>query len=223
MKTTVHKADAQLRQDVIEEIERDRRFKPAELGVEVDQGVVTLIGTVSSYAKVTAAADIAADIAGTKAVANELTVRAADSLFVGDTELAAAIRSALKWDADLPDEMIEVIVRHGVVTLKGSVDYWYQRQAAAVRVGALAGVVAINNHIVVVAPLMADGDIRANIERALARRIPLAARHIKTEVKGGMVRLTGNVHLNSDRLQAEKAAWTTEGVRDVENKLVPTW
>lgn len=223
MKKTVSKPDAQLRQDVIDEIERDRRFKPAELGVEVDQGIVTLIGTVSSYAKVTAAADIAADIAGTKGVANELTVRAADSLFMDDTELAAAIRNALKWDADLPEEMIEVIVRHGVVTLRGSVDYWYQRRAAAARVGTLAGVTAINNDIVVVPRAIADGDIRANIEKAVARRIPLAARHIKTEVDGGVVRLTGNVQFQSDRLQAEKAAWATEGVRDVENKLIPTW
>jgi osmotically-inducible protein OsmY len=181
------------------------------------------VQTVSSYAKVTAAADIAADIAGTKGVANELTVRATDSLLTGDTELAAAIRNALKWDTDLPDEMIEVIVRHGVVTLKGSVDYWYQRRAAAVRVGTLAGVTAINNHIVVVPRAIDDGDIRANIEKAMARRIPLAARHIKTEVKGGVVRLTGNVQFYSDRLQAEKAAWATEGVRDVENKLIPTW
>ena len=121
------------------------------------------------------------------------------------------------------DEMIEVIVRHGVVTLKGSVDYWYQRRTAAARVGTLAGVTAINNHIVVVPPMIADGDIRANIEQAMARRIPLAARHIKTEVKGGIVRLTGNVQYHSDRLQAGKAAWSTEGVREVENKLVPTW
>lgn len=223
MKTTISKTDAQLRQDVIEEIERDRRFKPAELGVEVDQGIVTLIGTVSSYAKVTAAAEIAAEIAGTKGVANELTVRATGHLVMDDTELAAAVRNALKWDADLPDEMIEVIVRHGVVTLQGSVDYWYQRRAAAVRVGSLAGVSAINNHIVVVAPVMADGDIRTNIEKAIARRIPLASRHIKTQVKGGMVHLEGNVQFYSDRVQAEKAAWTTEGVRDVENKIVPTW
>lgn len=48
MKTTVFKTDSQLRQDVIDEIERDWRFKAAELGVEVDQGVVTLTGTVSS-------------------------------------------------------------------------------------------------------------------------------------------------------------------------------
>jgi len=223
MKTTMFKTDAQLRQDVTDEIERDWRFKPAELGVEVDQGIVTLTGTISSYTKLTAAADIAAEIAGTKGVANELTVRMPENILMNDTELAAAIHNALKWDIDLPDEKIEVIVRHGVVTLKGSVDYWYQRRAAAARVGTLTGVSAINNHILVVPPVLSDPDIRANIEKAIARRIPLAARNIKVEVKAGVVQLAGNVQFYGDRLQAEKAAWMTEGVRNVENKLIATW
>lgn len=223
MKTTMFKTDSQLRQDVIDEIERDWRFKPAELGVEVDQGIVTLTGTVSSYTKLTTAADVAAEIAGTKGVANELTVRPPVNIVMNDTELAAAIRNALKWDVDLPEDKIDVIVRHGVVTLKGTVDYWYQRRAAAARVGTLTGVSAINNHIIVVPPVHSDWEIRANIEKAVARRIPLAARHIKVEVKAGVVRLDGNVQFYSDRTQAEKAAWMTEGVRNVENRLIATW
>src|SRR6185295_819970 len=124
MKTAVFKSDSQLRQDVIDEIERDWRFKRAELGIEVDQGIVTLTGTVSSYPKLVAAADIAADIAGTKGVANELTVHTPDLARPNDTELASAVCGALKWDVDVPDEKIEVIVRNGIVTLKGTVDYW---------------------------------------------------------------------------------------------------
>lgn len=223
MKTTIFKSDTQLRQDVIDEVERDWRFKPAELGVEVDQGIVTLTGTVSSYTKLTAAADIAAEIAGTKGVANDLTVRTPVNILMNDTELAAAVHNTLKWDVDLPHEKIEVIVRHGVVTLKGSVDYWYQRRAAAARVGTLTGVSAINNHIIVVPPVLSDPDIQVNIEKAIARRIPLAARHIKIEVKAGVVNLAGDVQVYSDRVQAEKAAWMTEGVRNVENKLIATW
>jgi osmotically-inducible protein OsmY len=176
MKTLVFKTDSQLRKDVIDEIERDWRFKAAELGVEVDQGIVTLTGTVSSYPKLMAAADIAAEI-----------------------------------------------VRHGVVTLKGSVDYWYQKRAAGDRVVTLSGVSAIDNHITVVPPSISDHDIRANIERAVERRIPLAARHITISVKGGLVTLSGNVQFYSDRTLAEKAAWMTEGVRTVINKLVATW
>jgi osmotically-inducible protein OsmY len=223
MKTTMFKTDSQLRQDVIAEIERDWRFKAAELGVEVDQGIVTLTGTVSSYPKLVAAADIAAEIAGTKGVANELTVHTPGLTGPNDTELAATVRTTLKWDVDVPEERIEVIVRNGAVTLKGSVDYWYQKRAAGERVITLAGVSAINNHITVVPPSISDSDIRTNIEKAVQRRIPLAARHIKIEVKDGVVTLSGDVQFYGDRVHAEKAAWMTEGVRSVVNKLVATW
>jgi len=223
MKTLVFKTDSQLRKDVIDEIERDWRFKEAELGVEVDQGIVTLTGTVSSYPKLMAAADIAAEIAGTKGVANELTVRTPGLTGPNDTELAAAVRTALKWDVDVPEAKIDVIVRHGVVTLKGSVDYWYQKRAAGDRVVTLNGVSAIDNHITVVPPSISDHDIRAKIEKAVERRIPLAARHITVNVKDGLVTLSGNVQFYSDRTLAEKAAWMTEGVRTVINKLVATW
>jgi osmotically-inducible protein OsmY len=223
MKMTTFKTDSKLREEVIDEIERDWRFKAAELGVEVDQGVVTLTGTVSSYPKLVAAADIAAEIAGTKGVANELTVRTPGLTGPNDTELAGAVRTALKWDIEVPEERIDVIVRNGVVTLKGSVDYWYQKRTAGDRVVTLAGVSAINNHITIVPPAISDHDIRTNIEKAIERRIPLAAQHITVDVKDGLVTLSGNVQLYSDRLQAERTAWTTEGVRTVVNKLVATW
>ncbi|HEV8656495.1 MAG TPA: BON domain-containing protein [Candidatus Limnocylindria bacterium] len=223
MKTTLFKSDSQLRQDVIDEIERDWRFKAAELGVEVDQGIVTLTGTVSSYSKLVAAADIAAEIAGTKGVANELTVHARDMAHPNDTELASAVRNALKWDVDVPDEKIEVIVRDGVVTLKGAVDYWYEKSSAAASVRNIAGVSAINNHIAVLPPKVSDHDIGTAIDKAIARRIPLAARNIKVQVEHGHVTLTGNVQFYGDRLQAERSAWTTEGVRGVDNKIIATW
>ncbi|HEY6203753.1 MAG TPA: BON domain-containing protein [Candidatus Limnocylindria bacterium] len=223
MKTTVVKTDAQLRQDVIDEIERDWRFKAAELGVAVDRGVVTLTGTVSSYPKLMAAADIAAEIAGTQGVANELVVRSPGLTGPNDTELASAVRTALKWDVDMPEEKIEVIVRRGAVTLKGSVDYWYQKRAAGDRVAALKGVSAINNHITVVPPSIPAHAIRTSVERAIERRIPLAARHITVGVMDGLVTLSGNVEFSGDRALAEKAAWMTEGVRAVINKLVAAW
>jgi osmotically-inducible protein OsmY len=223
MKTTVVKTDAQLRQDVVDEIERDWRFKAAELGVEVDRGVVTLTGTVSSYPKLMAAADIAAEIAGTKGVANELTVRTPGLTGPNDTELAGAVRTALMWDVDVPEEKIEVIVRKGAVTLKGSVDYWYQKRAAGDRVAALTGVSAVNNHITVVPRSVSDDSIRTSVQTAIERRIPLTARHITVHVKDGLVTLSGSVQFYGDRALAEKAAWMTLGVRTVVNKLAATW
>jgi osmotically-inducible protein OsmY len=223
MKATMFKTDAQLRQDVIDEIERDWRFKPAEIGVEVDQGIVSLTGTVSSYTKLMAAANIAAEIAGTKGVANELTVRLPGTALPNDGDVAAQVRAALKWDVDVPEEKIEVIVRNGAVTLKGKVDYWYQKKAAGDTVARLSGVAAVNNHITVVPPVQSDRDVRDEIVKAIGRRIPLAADRIKVEVKDGIVTLSGNVQFYADRLQAEKAAWMTEGVRNVINQLAATW
>lgn len=223
MTTSIFKTDAQIRQDTLDELERDWRFKPAEIGVEVDQGVVTLTGTVSSYTKLLAAGDITADIAGVRGVANELTVRTPGMGLPNDAEIAGAVRNALKWDPDVPDEKIEVLVRNGAVTLKGTVDYWYQRKAACDTAMRISGVGALNDHITVTPPRLVDADVRDEIRKALKRRIPLASDNIGVHVSDGTVTLTGNVQFYSDRLQAERAAWMTEGVRNVVNSLSTTW
>ena len=223
MKAVIVKTDTQVRQDTLDELERDWRFKPAEVGVEVDAGVGTLTGTVSSYTKLLAAADIAANIAGVRGVANELTVRTPGTGVPNDTDIAGAVRNALKWDPDVPDEDVEVLVRNGTVTLKGTVDYWYQRKSACDTAMRIGGVGAVNDQIVVTPPRLTDGEMREEIRKAIRRRVPLAADNIGVQVKDGTVTLTGTVQFYSDRLQAEKSAWTTEGVRNVVNSLNTTW
>ena len=64
--------------------------------------------------------------------------------------MALAIVHALKWDAVVPTDELEVVVSHGYVTLKGQVDWYYQREAAGRVVQRLAGVKAVNNTIIVV-------------------------------------------------------------------------
>jgi osmotically-inducible protein OsmY len=44
-------ADVRIRQDVLEELAWDPHVDDTEVGVEVDDGVVTLTGTVTSWAK----------------------------------------------------------------------------------------------------------------------------------------------------------------------------
>ena len=168
MKTTAIRSDEQLRKAVIDELERDPRFKGAEIGVEVDQGIVTLTGTVSTYSMVVAAADIAAQIEGTGGVANELTLLTSDLAHPSDTELASAVRQALERDVNTPDEKIEVIVRYGVITLKGMVDYWYQKICAAECATAIPGVSAIDDQISVVPVAGPDTDIGAAIDKSIA-------------------------------------------------------
>jgi osmotically-inducible protein OsmY len=216
------KDDAELQADVLAEIARDPRFRPAEIGVEVDSGVVTLTGTVSSYPKLTAAANIAVEIAGVKGVANELTLEMSSTFLRTDTELVGAIREALRWDIEVPDEKVEVIVRNGRVTLKGTVDYWYERVAAVKAVERLSGIVAVSDQIAVKPQPAGDADVATEIGDAIARRTS-GANRISIDVKAGAVTLHGRALTPHDRFQAEKAAWSTKGVRTVTNQIEVTW
>lgn len=219
----LYKTDAHLQEDVQAELNRDWRFKPAEIGVEVDAGVVTLTGTVSSYTKLIAAGEVAAQIAGAKGVANDLTVRAPGTTITSDTQIVEAVRNALLWNADVPEQKIDVIVRNGAVTLKGKVDYWYQRKAAADAAGHVTGVITVSDQIEIVPPKLADLDIKADIRKALMRRMPYAADAIHVEVAHGVVTLTGEVRSYSDRVQAANAVWAATGVKNVVNQLKATW
>lgn len=223
MDTRAFKSDTQIRRDTLDELERHWRFKPAEIGVEVDDGVVTLTGTVSSYAKLLAAAEVASAIAGVKGVANELVVRIPGLGVASDADLAASIATAFRVDPDVNEEAIEIVVRDGIVTLRGTVGYWYQRNAAEEGARRIAGVVSVKNGIRVVPPMRSDTELKDEIRRAIHRRIPLAAERIGVEVSDGAVTLRGNVEFYSDRVQAEKSAWMTEGVRSVINSLTTTW
>src|SRR6266542_277176 len=90
-------------------------------------GVVTLTGVVSSYAKKLAAQEAAHRISGGLDVANDVEVRP-DGVFVrSEADIARAVRHILEWDALVPDEPIKSTVSHGWVTLEGDVDFWHQR------------------------------------------------------------------------------------------------
>lgn len=211
------KTDREIQLDVLAEIARDVRFKPAELGVEVDAGVVTLTGTVTSYPKLAAAAEIAGDVPGVKDVANKLMVEIAPYAVRDDTRIAQAVRNALEWDTTVPEERIDSVVRNGAVTLTGTVDFWYERKAAADAVRNLLGVKFVNNHIVIAQRTHGDAAIQEEIKRALLRRFPLHG--LDVTVLRGIATLTGEVFSYRNRHDAENIAWNTSGVKDVLNKI----
>lgn len=216
---TDRKTDRQIQLDVLAEIDRDWRFKHAELGVEVDDGIVTLLGTVSSYVKVAEAARIASGIPGVRAVANKLTVQVSPDLAIDDTGVAKRVRAALEW-ADVPDTKIETVVRKGIVTLTGTVDHGYERQAAVDAVARIAAVRSIDDHIVVKPEPRSDQAIFEEIRSALARRLPWSSKAIDLTVTNGVVTLMGTVPRFMDRHDAQLTAWMSRGVSDVQNRIV---
>jgi osmotically-inducible protein OsmY len=73
-----------------------------------------------------------------KAIADEIDVRLTGT--TNDTDIANAALYALKWHTWIPNEKIKVTVSNGWITLEGTVDWQYQREAAREAVCHLQGV-----------------------------------------------------------------------------------
>jgi osmotically-inducible protein OsmY len=220
MAQAIKKTDTQIHHDVLEELQWDSRVDEKEVGVQVAGGVVTLTGTVTSWAKRMAAQEAAHRVIGVLDVANDVQVKVLlGGLAPTDTEIAQAVRRALEWDVFVPEEKITSTVTGGWVTLEGTVEGWSQRNDAERAVRNLTGVKSVVNKITVMPPNAVTEDVQKAIEQALERRAEREARQIRVDVRDGTVTLTGSVHSWAERKSVLAAARFTPGVRTVEDHL----
>jgi osmotically-inducible protein OsmY len=212
------KPDTTLMRDVMDELKWEPSVSEKEIAVAVKDGVVTLSGNVQSYAQKRAAEQAVSRVAGVRAVAEDIEVKLPTSLQRSDTEIAHAVINALKWDTEVPEEVIKVKVENGWVTITGTVEFFYQKSAAERCVRFLNGVKGVTN-IISVKPSVVMTKVSENIEAALKRRAEMDADKIKVETKGGKVTLKGSVHSWTELKEAENAAWATPGVWSVDDRL----
>ena len=213
------KSDAEVRKAVLRELEWDSRTNDAAVDVEVAGGVVTLVGTVSSWAKKVAAQEAAHRVHGVLDVANNLQIVVLGSDGRSDTEIAQAVRLALQWDVFVPDTRIRSTVSRGWVTLEGDVDYLNQRDDCERAVRPLAGVRGVTTKIEVAQSQADPAAIKSAIEAALARRAEREAHHVGVLVENGRATLNGTVGSRAERDAVVGAARGTAGVRAVDDRL----
>ena len=210
--------DRDLKQRVENALEWEPSIDQSDIGVSVDEGVVTLRGNVRSYAEKSTAERVALRVYGAKAVANDLNVRLGVGDERTDTDIAQAAVAALKWNTVVPSDRVTVTVSKGWITLKGTVEWQYHKDAAARAVRDLTGVRGVANEIVV-KPRVSPGDVRAKIEAAFLRSAEIDARRVSVAVQDGKIILTGNVRSWAERQEAERAAWAAPGVTQVDDRL----
>src|SRR5467141_3164354 len=215
---TETRTDTQIQQDVLAELKWEPRLLPNEIGVIVKDGIVTLTGWVDSYTKRWAAEDAAHRVKGVKAVANDIEVRLSTANERTDADIAAAAVRALEWDAFVPIDRLDVTVSQGWVTLKGEVEWQYQKQDAERVVRRLSGVKGVTN-LILVKPHVAPSELKQKIEQALVRSAETDARRITVDVDGSKVVLKGTVRSWAEREEAARSAWSAPGVASVDNRI----
>jgi osmotically-inducible protein OsmY len=213
------RTDEEIQADVLEELKWDTRVRPNEIGVAVKDGIVTLTGWVDSYLKKMAAEEAAHRVRGVKAVANDIEVRLPGSAERTDADLAKAVLNALRWEAAIPAGKLDVTVSQGWVTLKGEVEYAFQKSDAERVVQRLSGVKGVTN-LITIKPPVSPTDLKQQIERALIRNAETDARNITVEVQGSKVILRGTVRSYAEKQAAEDTAWAAPGVSEVENYIM---
>ncbi|GHO94631.1 BON domain-containing protein [Reticulibacter mediterranei] len=218
MTTVSSRTDEDIQRDVLDELAWDTRVRPNEVGVSVKDGIVTLTGWIDSYSKKLAAEAAAHRVYGVKAVVNDIEVSIPGYAERTDADLAAAVVNALRWDAGIPAGKIDVTVSQGWVTLKGEVDYGFQKRDAERAIRHLSGIRGISN-LITVKPTLLPIDLKRSIEKELVRNAETDAKNITVEVDGSKVILRGAVRSYAEKKAVEEAAWAAPGVTEVDNQI----
>jgi osmotically-inducible protein OsmY len=212
------KTDQQLQQAVIDELTWDPSVHASQIGVIVKDGVVTLDGEVSSFAEKWGAERAAQRVTGVQALAVGLDVKLSALGKRSDSDIARSAQTALHWCSSCPSETIQLMVEDGWITLTGSVEWHYQKQAATDALRYLIGVTGVSDQISI-SPKVLSTVVKADIEAALKRRSTSDAQEIHVDVHGADVTLSGTVHSWAERELARHSAWGTKGVRQVVDNM----
>jgi osmotically-inducible protein OsmY len=212
------KTDAELKSDVLAEMGWNPAIDTSHISVAVKDGVVALMGHVDSYAGKCAVERAVKRVSGVREIAMEIDVKLAPGHLRNDAEITAAIESAFRWHALIPEELLRVKVESGFVTLEGEVEWDFQRSHAEKAVRPLTGVRGLVNNITL-KPRPRPDNIVDGIREALVRHADAEARHIDVRLDGNTVTLQGKVDSWAERELVQGAAWSAPGISKVINEI----
>lgn len=207
------KTDKQLKEDVEQELRWEPSVREEHIGVSAKDGVVELDGEVASYAEKWGAERAALRVAEVRALASKIAVILDSANSRTDEDIARAAKVALDWDYSAPRQT-KVKVSDGWVTLEGTAEWQYRREAANRIVGQLSGVKGVINNIVL-KPTVNPSDVKTKIEKAFKRSAAIDAGNIKVDASEGAITLRGKVKSWYERDEAEREAWAAPGVTSV--------
>ena len=212
------KTDSEIKQDILDELAWQPNIDETQIGVIVEDGVVTLTGIVNEFSKKVAAKKAVKSVVGVKAIAEDIEVKYGDDYKKSDQEIAKAAVNTLEWNASVPKEKVMIAVENGYIYLSGKVDWEYQKNSAKRAVAYLMGVKGVVNNIEI-QPKVKPSDVKDKIARAFKRSADVDASEILIDVEGSTVRLRGTVNSIKEKEDAQSAAFRAPGIIKVKNEL----
>jgi len=217
--TIMKKNDEILQKEAIEALKWEPFLHSNKINVRVQDGIVTLDGTVDTYAHKKEAEEVIRNISEVKGLVNDVKVELFLPAVKNDKEIASSVRLALKENWVVPDGKIQVTVKQGWVTLEGILHWNFQRKAAESAIRYLKGVRGVIDNIKIEAEI--KNELRKElVEKALKRSWILDLNNIRVRADGKTIFLSGIVSSLFQREEAEKIAWKTPGVWYVDNEII---
>jgi osmotically-inducible protein OsmY len=210
--------DTTLQQNVVAALAWEPSLCAKHIGVAACDGVVTLTGHVKTLPQKRAAEIAAGRVKGVKAIAEEIEVHLPSECKKSDDEIAAAVIERLAWNASIPKDSVAIKVEKGFVTITGSAEWYFQKEAAGHDIRYVLGVAGVANDITVTARVSTK-NLCNDISGALSRDL-LFNSDVKVSADGGRIRLSGTVKSLNDRDIAFSKAWAAPGVTAVDNDIL---
>ncbi len=212
-------SNQELQESVRRALQQHVYLDSSRLLLKVDQGVVTLSGSVPSYYQAQLAEQLAREIIGVGWVLNDLKVDVENR---SDEAIGTDVRRAVNLTTYLDSQNIKIYVQGGTVILAGSVNTLYEKTQVMDVIAPVRGIRQVVNNLTVnpsgvYTDAVLEGRIRTHLEANWATR--WVADRITISVTDATVTLTGSVNTWGQRSEADRVALLTEGTREVNNRI----
>ena len=216
------KTDSLIKEDIEDQLRADTRVSNYDVDVTVENGVVTLMGEVSSYRAKNSASDNAWTVSGVIDVINNLTVKydTITEAVPEDVDIASNVKDSLVWDPDVEATDINVYAENKVITLEGTVDSLWKKHVAEDIAWNHTGVLEVKNKLVVVSQSdVTDEAAARNIIESIDRKMITDINDIDVKVENGKAVLNGSVGDTVDWESVYNSAYYTSGIKEIEDNL----